>query len=482
MNNFPETIKELHRAFLEKKITATQITQRFLESIKEKDKEIFAYLLIDEEGALAQALESDERIKNGQNLRPLEGVPMAVKDNILVKGLRCTAGSKILENFTAPYDATVTRKLREAGAVILGKANLDEFAMGSSTENSAYGVTRNPHDTSRVPGGSSGGSAAAVAAGECMGALGSDTGGSIRQPASFCGVVGLRPTYGSVSRFGVVAMASSLDQVGPLGKSVDDVRQIFAVLRGHDVLDSTTVVQENSFEARTITSLQGKKIGIPKEYFTDALHSEVRRRVEAAVEVFKQKGAEIKTVQLPTTDASLATYYVLVPAEVSANLARYDGVRYGYSHGARSLLENYRNTRQEGFGQEVRRRILLGTYVLSAGYYDAYYAKAQKMRTKIVNDFKNAFNEVDFLLTPTTPTPAFKLGEMTKDPLSMYLADVFTVPLSIAGLPAISVPFGSVEYEKSQLPVGVQLIGPWFSEGALLDVAEIFEKEALNKN
>jgi len=470
------TIEDLHIGLKSKKFSAVEVVEKFLERIEEKDKNIFSYLLIDKEGALAQAREIDARLSKNLDFRELEGVPMAIKDNILVKDLRCTAGSKILENFMAPYDATVIKKLKEAGAIILGKTNLDEFAMGSSTENSAFGVTHNPYDFDRVPGGSSGGSAAATASFQCMGALGSDTGGSIRQPASFCGVVGMRPTYGRISRFGVIAMASSLDQVGPFGNSVADVRKFFNVLSGQDELDSTTVPKNTQPEVRKKDKDGVLKIGLPKEYFSDKLHPQVRKKMDEAIEIFKKMGAEIKEISLPTTDMSLATYYILVPAEVSANLARYDGVRYGYSSGAGNLIENYLKTRKNGFGKEVRRRIFLGTYVLSAGYYDAYYLKAQKVRTKIIEDFKRSFSEVDFLLTPITPTPAFKIGEMTKDPLAMYLSDIFTVPTSVAGLPAISVPFGKVDYENKNLPFGVQIISRWFDEDNLLDLAEKFEQ------
>jgi aspartyl-tRNA(Asn)/glutamyl-tRNA(Gln) amidotransferase subunit A len=470
------TIEDLHLGLKSKKFSAVEVVEKFLERIEEKDKNIFSYLLVDKEGALAQARNTDKRLSQNLDLRELEGVPMAIKDNILVKDLRCTAGSKILENFIAPYDATVIRKLKDAGAIILGKTNLDEFAMGSSTENSAFGVTHNPYDFDRVPGGSSGGSAAAVASFQCLGALGSDTGGSIRQPASFCGVVGLRPTYGRVSRFGAIAMASSLDQIGPFGNNVSDVRKIFHVLSGQDDLDSTTAPQDVQPELFKKDKNSALKIGLPKEYFSDKLHPQMRQKMNEAIEIFTKIGAEMKEVSLPTTDISLAAYYVLVPAEVSANLARYDGVKYGYSKKSENLMENYLKTRQHGFGKEVRRRIFLGTYVLSAGYYDAYYIKAQKVRTKIIEDFKNAFSEVDFLLTPTTPTPAFKIGEMTKDPLAMYLSDTFTVPTSVAGLPAISVPFGKVSYENKNLPFGAQIISRWFDEDHLLDLAEKFEQ------
>ena len=470
------TIEDLHEGFKSKKFSAAMVVENFLKRIEEKDKDIFSYLLVDKEGALAQARETDKRLSQNLDLRELEGVPMAIKDNILVKGLRCTAGSKILENFIAPYDATVIRKLKDAGAIILGKTNLDEFAMGSSTENSAFGITHNPYDFDRVPGGSSGGSAAATASFQCIGAFGSDTGCSIRQPASFCGVVGLRSTYGRVSRFGAIAMASSLDQIGPFANSVSDVRKIFNVLSGQDELDSTTAPKNIKPEIRKKDKGGTLKIGLPKEYFSDSLNSQMRQKMNEAIEVFTKMGAEMKEISLPTTDVSLATYYVLVPAEVSANLARYDGVKYGYSKEAENLIENYLKTRRDGFGKEVRRRIFLGTYVLSAGYYDAYYLKAQKVRTKIIEDFKRAFLDVDFLLTPTTPTPAFKIGEMTKDPLSMYLADIFTVPTSVAGLPAISVPFGKVDYENKNLPFGVQIISRWFDEDNLLDIAEKFEQ------
>ncbi|MFH2136557.1 MAG: Asp-tRNA(Asn)/Glu-tRNA(Gln) amidotransferase subunit GatA, partial [Patescibacteria group bacterium] len=411
----------------------------------------------------------DKKIAAGAEIGILEGVPMAIKDNILVKDIRCTSGSKILENYIATYDATVVEKLRIAGAVILGKTNLDEFAMGASTETSYFGPTKNPADTKRVPGGSSGGSAAAVAANMCIYALGSDTGGSVRQPASFCGVVGMKPTYGAVSRYGLMAMASSLDQIGPIAKTVEDAEIVFDVIRGKDEMDSTTVERVNKKENKQI-SIKGLKVGLPKEYFIGGMDDEVEKCVLDVVEKFRKAGAEIIDVSLPHAEYTLATYYIIVPAEVSANMARYDGVRYGYkTKKAKTLLDTYLKTRAEGFGDEVKRRIMLGTYALSAGYYDAYYLQAQRMRTLIRQDFLKVFKEVDCLVMPTSPTTAFKIGERIDDPLTMYLSDVFTVSANVAGLPAISVPAG----EANKLPVGVQIMAPWFGEEKLFEISKL---------
>ncbi|HEY4528130.1 MAG TPA: Asp-tRNA(Asn)/Glu-tRNA(Gln) amidotransferase subunit GatA, partial [Candidatus Paceibacterota bacterium] len=392
-------------------------------------------------------------------------------DNILIKGKMVGAASKILEGYTASYDSAVIKKLREAGAIFLGRTNMDEFAMGSSTENSAYGPTKNPYDESRVPGGSSGGSAAAVAADMALAALGSDTGGSIRQPAAFCGVVGLKPTYGAVSRSGLIAMASSLDQIGPLAKSVRDAEIIFDVIRGRDEKDATSLELEAELPYGSSAS---KTIGIPKEYFLkEGMDVKVSEKISEATEFLKSQGFGIKEVSLPYTQYALAAYYIVMPAEVSANLARFDGMRYGPREGGKSLLEVYAKTREKGFGTEARRRIILGTYVLSAGYHDAYYGRAQKVRHLIRKDFEDEFKNVDLILTPTTPTLAFKIGEKTEDPLSMYLADIFTVPANLAGVPAISVPFGKV----GNLPVGVQLIAPWFEERRLFEVGKILESK-----
>ncbi|MFZ5364023.1 MAG: Asp-tRNA(Asn)/Glu-tRNA(Gln) amidotransferase subunit GatA [Patescibacteria group bacterium] len=462
------TIKEAHEGLVEKKFTSVELTEACLAEIKKLNKKLNVFITVDEKGALAQAKEVDKKIAAGEEIGILEGVPVAIKDNILVKDVRCTAASKILENYVAPYDATVIEKLRIAGAVILGKTNLDEFAMGASTETSYFGPTKNPHDLKLVPGGSSGGSAAAVAANMCVYALGSDTGGSVRQPSSFCGVVGMKPTYGAVSRYGLMAMASSLDQIGPITKTVEDAQIVFDVIRGKDKNDSATVER---FEA-DIQKLETKKlkIGWPKEYFISGMDKEVENCVRSVVSKLEKSGAEIKEVSLPYAEYALAVYYLIMPAEVSANLARYDGVRYGYqSKKAKTLLDSYLKTRAEGFGDEVKRRIMLGTYALSAGYYDAYYFQAQKMRTLIREDFEKVFKEVDCLIMPTSPTTAFKIGEKIDDPLTMYLSDVFTVSANVAGLPAISVPAGVA----NKLPVGVQVMAPWFAEKKLFEISKL---------
>ena len=412
------------------------------------------------------------------NEGPLAGIPIAVKDNILIKGQTASAGSKILENYTASYDATVTKKLWDAGAIFICRTNMDEFAMGSSTENSAYGPTKNPYDILRVPGGSSGGSAAAVSAGMCLGALGSDTGGSIRQPASFCGVVGLKPTYGAVSRSGLIAMASSLDVIGPITKTVEDAEIIYNVIRGKDSLDSTTA---ESQIANRKSQIAGLKVGLPKEYFGEGLNPEVKKVIESAIKKMEEAGAIIKEISLPHSKYALEVYYIIMPAEVSANLARFDGIRYGsittnYQLPTTNLYDVYSKTRAEGFGHEVKRRVMLGTYTLSHGYYDAYYLKAQKVRRLIRDDFVKAFEEVDIIAGPTTPDVAFQFGEKANDPVSMYLSDIYTVAINLAGLPALSMPVGWVEREGKKLPVGLQLIGKWFEEDTILSVGKEFEK------
>ena len=432
-----------------------------------------AYISLDEEGALRKAEEVDARVARGEEVGVLAGVPVAVKDNICIKGMRTTCASKILENFVSPYDATVVEKLKAADAVFLGKTNLDEFAMGSSTENSYFGPTRNPHDPERVPGGSSGGSAAALAAGEAVLALGSDTGGSIRQPASFCGVVGLKPTYGRVSRYGLVAFASSLDQIGPMAKNVKDTALLLNVISGYDPRDSTSApVEVPDFTKALDEGIEGIRIGLPREYFAEGLEDEVREKVLEAVDILEGEGAEVVEVSLPHTKYAIATYYIVAPAEASSNLARYDGVKYGFRAEGRDLYEMYCNTRSQGFGEEVKRRIMLGTYTLSAGYYEAYYLKALKVRTLIKQDFEEAFETCDLLATPTSPTVAFRLGEKVADPLTMYLSDVYTVSVNLAGLPGISVPCGS----SDGLPVGLQLIGRPFDEETLLRVAHVVER------
>ena len=403
-------------------------------------------------------------------------MPLAVKDVIQIEGIRNTCGSKILGNFTAPYTATAVERLEAAGAVVVGKANCDEFAMGSSNENSAFGPVRNPRDLERVPGGSSGGSAAAVAAGMAVVSLGSDTGGSVRQPASFCGVVGLMPTYGRVSRYGLVAYASSLDHIGPLGRSVGDVAEVLKVMAGRDPRDSTSAaVAVPDYVKELDGDVKGFRVGVPREYFAAGLSQPVRRRVEAGLGVLRKLGCEIVDIAMPHTEYAIATYYIIATAEASANLARYDGVRYGYrSPQAASLAESYRKTRQEGFGTEVKRRIMLGTYVLSAGYYDAYYRKAQKVRSLVASDFSRAFEKVDVIVTPTAPTPAFRIGEKTANPLEMYLSDIYTITGSLVGIPGISVPCGTVE--DSSLPVGMQIFARHFDEPRLLRLAHQFER------
>ncbi|MBV9462943.1 MAG: Asp-tRNA(Asn)/Glu-tRNA(Gln) amidotransferase subunit GatA, partial [Verrucomicrobiae bacterium] len=409
---------------------------------------------------------------------PLAGVPIALKDNINARGWPCTCSSKILKNYVAPYDATVTRKLREAGAVLYGRLNMDEFAMGSSTENSAFKKTKNPWDPSRIPGGSSGGAAAAVSADECFAALGSDTGGSIRQPAGLCGCVGLKPTYGRVSRFGLVAFASSLDQIGPLAKTVEDAALLLGVIAGHDPLDSSSVARPvPDYVASLSKGVQGLRLGLPKEYFVEGMDPRVKSAIQAAIRQLEDLGAKIVEISLPHTAAAVATYYVVATAEASSNLARFDGVRYGFrAEKPSDVLDMYQKTRAEGFGPEVKRRIILGTYVLSSGYYDAYYLRAQKVRTLIRQDFEAAFEQCDAILTPTSPTPAFKLGEKTEDPLQMYLADIYTIAANLAGICGVSVPCGFVEEAGRKLPVGLQILGKAFEEETILRVGHAYER------
>jgi aspartyl-tRNA(Asn)/glutamyl-tRNA(Gln) amidotransferase subunit A len=472
------TISQAHEGLKEKRFSARELTDAFLAKIKKHDVTIHAYLDVAEKLAKEQAKRVDEKIADNEKINLLEGIPCAIKDNILIEDVKCTAGSKILGNYIAPYDATVIEKLKSAGAVFLGKVNMDEFAMGSSTENSAFGPTKNPKDLERVPGGSSGGSAAAVAAEECVYALGSDTGGSIRQPASFCGVVGLKPTYGAVSRFGLMAMASSLDQIGPLAKNVEDCKIVFDAIKGKDQRDSTSIEPKIQNSIRQLADkIQNLKIGIPKEYFTKGIDSEVEKLVKGAIKKIENEGAAIKEISLPHSQYALACYYIIMASEVSANLARYDGIKYGYSaindkqSAVEDLLDVYLKSRQQGFGAEVRRRIMLGTYSLSAGYYDAYYLRAQKVRTKILQDFQKAFEKVDLILTPVAPTPAFKIGEKIDDPIKMYLSDIYTVPVNLAGVPALSLPCG----QTGQLPVGLQIIGRHFSEDLIFEAAQVFE-------
>jgi len=466
------TISQAHEGLKKKKFSALELCQAYLDKIEKEDKEIRAFLTVTKNLALSQAKKVDEMIAAGREIYFLAGIPMAAKDLILVQDVRCTAGSKILENYMAPYDATCIKRLKEQGAVILGKTNMDEFAMGSSTERSGFFPTRNPHDLTRVPGGSSGGSAAGVAANMCCYALGSDTCGSIRQPASFCGVVGLKPTYGAVSRYGLIAMACSLDQIGTFTKTVEDARIVFNIISGKDDLDSTSIKIDKIKHPKP--KIGNITIGVPKEYFAEGIDSRVEEIIKSAIKKYESWGAKIKEISLPySTDYALAAYYILMPSEVSANLARYDGIKYGhFTKKAKDLIDFYLKSRREGFGEEPRRRIMLGTYALSAGYYDAYYLRCQKIRTLIKRDFDRAFKEVDILMTPVAPTPAFKLGEKLIDPLSMYLADIYMGAVNLAGLPAISLPVGKI----GNLPVGLQIIGQPFKEHEILSIAQIFEK------
>jgi aspartyl-tRNA(Asn)/glutamyl-tRNA(Gln) amidotransferase subunit A len=472
------TIDEVRDAIAEGRTTATAVATDFYERIRREDPEIGAFLTLCEERALTQAKRIDQMAAEGQPLPPLAGVPIAIKDVMVTNGVRTTAGSKILDNFVPPYDCTAVARLEAAGAVILGKLNCDEFAMGSSNENSAYGAVHNPRDKSRVPGGSSGVSAAAVAAEMTVATLGSDTGGSIRQPASFCGVVGLKPTYGRVSRYGLIAFASSLDHIGPFAKTVKEVALMLRVIAGRDPMDSTSAeVPVPNYVAELEKPIRNSdeplKVGVAKEYFGEGLDPEVRAAVETAIQKLADLGCEIVPVSLPHTEYAVPTYYIVATAEASSNLARYDGVRYGFRAKANTLSEMYRRTRDGGFGMEVKRRIMLGTYALSAGYYDAYYLKAQKVRTLLTRDFDEAFKKVDVIAAPTCPTPAFRLGEKVNDPLAMYLADIYTVTANLAGIPGISVPCGE-NHEK--LPIGLQLFARHFDEATLLRVAHAYEQ------
>lgn len=470
------TILELAERYRSGDATPAQAVQAYLARIAALDPKLRAYVTVTREQALAQAEAAGKRIRAGQPLGPLDGIPLAIKDVICTKGVRTTCSSKILETFVPPYDASVIARLNAAGAVMLGKTNMDEFAMGSSTENSAFFPTRNPWDADRVPGGSSGGSAAAVASDLAAGALGTDTGGSIRQPAAFCGVVGLKPTYGRVSRYGLVAFASSLDQIGPIAKDVRDAALVLQAIAGHDPLDSTSAdVAGPDYLAALDQGVRGLRLGIPREYFIEGMDPEVERAVREAIQLLTTLGAQTEAISLPTTDYALAAYYLIAPAEASSNLARYDGVKYGLrAPGGKDLIEMYGRTRALGFGPEVKRRIMLGTYALSAGYYEAYYGKAQRVRTLVRRDFEAAFARVDLVACPTAPNVAFKLGEK-EDPLQMYLNDVFTIPVNLAGLPAISLPCG---FTLRGLPIGLQLIGKPFDEATLLRVAYAYEQNA----
>ncbi len=468
------TIHEAHRLLKTKQLSSVELTRASLERIQQVEPKVHAFVTITDELALKQAQKADELIARG-DISPLTGIPVLIKDNMCTKGIRTTCSSRMLENFVPPYDATVVEKLNGCGAVIMGKANMDEFAMGSSTEHSAFFPTHNPWDLSRVPGGSSGGSATAVAAGETIYALGSDTGGSIRQPAGFCSVTGLKPTYGRVSRYGLVAFASSLDQIGPLTQDVSDCALVLNAIAGYDARDSTSVPYSvPDYNQCLTTDLNGLKIGVPKEYFVEGMQVEVDTAMRAAINKLEELGARVEwEVSLPHTPYALAAYYIIAPSEASANLARYDGVKYGFSYqDADSMWEALEKTRQYGFGAEVKRRIMLGTYALSAGYYDAYYLKAQKVRTLIRQEFDQAFEKFDALVTPTSPTVPFKIGEKVDDPLQMYLSDVCTLPINIAGVPAISIPAGFAD----GLPIGMQIIGKPFSEETILKIAYAYEQ------
>ena len=464
----------LHDMLVNKEITAVALTEDVLKRIDEVEGDVKAYLTITRDEALAQAKAVDEKIAKGETISFLEGIPGAIKDNICTKGIKTTCASKILEHFVPPYDATVMTKIKAQNPVILGKVNMDEFAMGGSTENSAYHSTCNPWNTDCVPGGSSGGSAASVAAGTSIWALGSDTGGSIRQPASFCGVVGMKPTYGRVSRYGLVAYASSLDQIGPLARDVTDCANILNIICGHDEMDSTSSEAEvPDFTKALVEDVKGLKIGLPKEYFVDGMDPEVEKTVRAAIEKYKELGAEIVDISLPHTKYAISAYYLIAPAEAATNLQRYDGVSYGERVEGEDLVAMMTNTRTEKFGEEVKRRIVIGNYALSAGYYDAYYLKAMKVRTLVQQDYNKAFKKVDVIMAPTAPTPAFKIGEMISDPLQMYLQDACTVPLNLAGLPGMSIPCG---YSSSGMPIGLQIIGKALDEETILRAAYTYEQ------
>lgn len=469
-------ISSLHKGFNNKEFSVLDIVNQYIDRIEKKDKDIHAYLDVFSKEAQDHAKELDKRLSQGESASGLFGVPLAIKDNLLLKGHPTTAASKMLDSYVASYDATVVDRLKREDVIFLGKTNLDEFAMGSSTEYSYKGETRNPHDLERIPGGSSGGSAAAVAADMALVSLGSDTGGSIRQPASFCGVVGLKPTYGAVSRYGLIALASSLDQIGPFSHSVSDAAQVLKSIAGADVYDATTSDKANTWEEVDTydeKETQSMTIGVPKEYMSGDIDKDVQEEIEEALNVFKKAGIKVKEVSLPHTRYAVSVYYIILPAEASSNLARFDGIRYGKIPFDGSLQETYLHQRGEGFGDEVKRRILLGTFVLSSGYYDAYYAKAQKVRAKISQDFESVFKDVDVLFAPTTPSKAFLKGEKINDPLAMYLADIFTIPANLAGVPALSLP--SRKYKEGELPVGFQLIGKRWHERDILSLGRFFE-------
>ncbi len=469
------TAEEIGKAYREKTLTVPEVVKAFLDNIEKEDEKIKAYITVCKEEALKKADEVQAMFDAEKEMGALAGIPIAIKDNICTKGVRTTCASKMLENFIPPYDASVMKKIEATNAIILGKTNMDEFAMGGSTENSAFFITKNPVNLDKVPGGSSGGSAAAVAGKMAPISLGSDTGGSIREPASFCGIVGMKPTYGLVSRYGLVAFASSLDQIGPFSKTVRDNAVLLTAIAGHDEMDSTSANVENKdYEKALVNDVKGLKIGVPKEYFGEGINEEVRASLEKAIEKYKGLGAEVEECSLPVTEYALPTYYIIACAEASSNLGRYDGIRYGYrTKNFESLKDIYKNSRTEGFGDEVKRRIILGTYVLSSGYYDAYYKKAQKVRTLVKKGFEEAFEKYDVLLTPTVPTVAFDIGSKSKNPLEMYMTDILTVSINIAGVPAISIPCGK---DSSGMPIGMQLIAKHFNEETLYRAAYTFEQ------
>lgn len=474
MELYQRTAHQLHEMLLRKEVTSREITESVVKRIEEVEGRVHAYITRTPDLALEQAAAADARIQKG-NAGPLTGIPLAIKDVICTQGVVTTCGSHILDNFIPPYDATVVEKLKAAGAVFLGKANMDEFAMGSSTENSSFGATHNPWDLERIPGGSSGGSAAAVAADECIASLGSDTGGSIRQPAACCGVVGMKPTYGRVSRYGLVAFSSSLDQIGPFGKDIRDTAMVLSAISGHEPRDSTSMNLPVPDFTRALTGdVRGMVLGIPRELSGEGLDPEVSSAVQRAVETLKKLGAKTVEVSLPHSEYALAVYYIIAPCEASSNLARFDGVKYGFrAKGIQDLQDMYQETRRQGFGTEVKRRIMLGTYALSAGYYDAYYLKASRVRTLIRDDFERAFERCDVIVMPTAPTPAFKLGEKVDDPLQMYLSDIFTIPCNLAGIPGLSLPCG---FTREGLPIGLQILGNHFQEEKILQAAYAFEQ------
>ncbi len=469
------SIRELHQQLIHKERSAVEINQEALDRIQAIEPKIHSFLHITSDRALEQAQQVDAKIAAGEEIGLLAGIPIGIKDNLCTQGIPTTCASRILQNFVPPYESTVTQKLADAGSVMVGKTNMDEFAMGGSTETSAYQLTANPWDASRVPGGSSGGSAAAVAADECVVSLGSDTGGSIRQPASFCGIVGMKPTYGLVSRYGLVAFASSLDQIGPFGRSVEDTAILLNAIAGYDPKDATSLKVDVPDYTQFLTpDIKGKKVGVIRETFGDGLEPEVEKTIRAAIAQLKDLGAEIQEISCPRFRYGIAAYYIIAPSEASANLARYDGVRYGArAEDAENLMDMYLRTRSEGFGAEVKRRIMIGTYVLSAGYYDAYYLQAQKVRTLIKQDFEQAFSQVDVLVSPTAPTTAFKMGEKTADPLSMYLTDLMTIPVNLAGLPGMSVPCG---FDAQGMPIGLQIVGNVLREDQIFQVASAYER------